>query len=192
MVPIGLQDSVQTLAAVDRRDLDVKSLSRHVTYPWEPKTDRCSNALRPSGQCRHCGAAPRLGRCVLRGSRSVSCSPCSRSKRAPFTRSATMSESPPRKVLLTTPRFIACRRAGPSQSRRSDGQPPASEAVRPVESMGWLASMSISLLRVWDTRPCARTAVPARAGSIGMQNANWRFLFIQTFARTFTECSVTR
>ena len=174
------------------RDLRVKSLPRHVTYPWEPKIVRCSNALLQSGQNRHRGRASHLGRRLLSGFCPVSRLPCSRFRRAPSIHLATMSESLSQKVLHTTPRFIARRQAGPSMSRRLNALPRPGLAVRPVGWMGWLGSTSISSRRVWDIRRCARTAVPARVGSIGTHNAGWKFLFIPTFAHTFTECSVTR
>jgi len=173
-------------------DLHVKSLLRHVTYPWEPKTVRCLNALLQSNQRRHRGTASHLGRRFLSGSRPVSRLPCSCFKHAPFTRLETMSESPPRKARHAAPRCIARHRADPSASRRSSAQPRTNRAVRPDGWMGSLDSTSISSRQGWAIRPCARTAVPARAGSIGTRNAGWKFLFTQTFARTSTECSVTR
>ena len=194
------EDTTQALTAAVCRGLRVKSLSIHVTYPWEPKIDRCSDALRQSDQGRYRGTASPFGRRLGGGSRPVSRLPCSGSRHAPFTRLETMSTPRRRKVLRITPRFVTRYQAGLRMSRRSNPQPRTSRRpvgsvgrmAGPVGWMGWLDSTSISSRCVWDTRPCAKTTVPARAGSIGTQHAGWRSLFIPTSAHTFTECSATR
>jgi hypothetical protein len=187
------KDTIQAVTAAVCRDLRVKSLSTHVTYPWEPKIDRCSDALRQSDRGRYRGTASHVGRRLSGGSRPFSRLPCSGSRHAPFTRLETMSTPRRRKVLHIAPRFIARRRAGPRMSRRSNPQPRTiRRPVGPVGWMGWLDSTSISSRCVWDTRPCAKTTVPARVGSIGTQHAGWRSPFILTSVHTFTECSATR